>query len=497
MNRASGILMAVSSLPSRYGIGCLDQEAYKFVDFLEKAGQSYWQILPLNPPNHSKSFDSPYQSFSAFAGNPYYISLDALREEGVLTQEEIDEVDFGKDPGKVDYEKIYTRRFPLLRKAYERSRIAENEDYRRFIGENAWWLDDYALFMALKSFFQDAEWPDWPEDISRHWGYALDYYHQTLYFDVEFHKYTQFKFFQQWNALKSYANRKHIRIIGDIPIYVSFDSADVWAHPELFQLNEKNRQSAVAGCPPDAFSADGQIWGTPLYRWEKHREDHFGWWMARLWMNFQQCDMLRIDHFRGLDEYFSIPAGESALKGHWEKGPGMALFHQMWQNMGYKPVIVEDLGYMTDSVRQMVRETGFPNMKVYLVHNIPEHCVVYPGTHDNDPINGWFAGLSEQEQKMIRTYFGAETLSKGRMNEVFVRAAMMCRAETCVMLVQDLLGMGHEARINDPSFLPNNWHWRLKPGALTEADGERLYEMTRRYGRLNWDSESVQQRQKV
>ena len=512
MNRASGILMAVSSLPSRYGIGCLDQEAYKFVDFLEKAGQSYWQILPLNPPNHSKSFDSPYQSFSAFAGNPYYISLDALREEGVLTQEEIDEVDFGKDPGKVDYEKIYTRRFPLLRKAYERSRIAENEDYRRFIGENAWWLDDYALFMALKSFFKDAEWPDWPEDISRHWGYALDYYHQTLYFDVEFHKYTQFKFFQQWNALKSYANRKHIRIIGDIPIYVSFDSADVWAHPELIQLNEKNRQSAVAGCPPDAFSADGQIWGTPLYRWEKHREDHFGWWMARLWMNFQQCDMLRIDHFRGLDEYFSIPAGESALKGHWEKGPGMALFHQMWQNMGYKPVIVEDLGYMTDSVRQMVRETGFPNMKVlqfafdpddygasndYLVHNIPEHCVVYPGTHDNDPINGWFAGLSEQEQKMIRTYFGAETLSKGRMNEVFVRAAMMCRAETCVMLVQDLLGMGHEARINDPSFLPNNWHWRLKPGALTEADGERLYEMTRRYGRLNWDSESVQQRQKV
>ena len=512
MNRASGILMAVSSLPSRYGIGCLDQEAYKFVDFLEKSGQSFWQILPLNPPNHSKSFDSPYQSFSAFAGNPYYISLDALREEGVLTQEEIDGVDFGKDPGKVDYEKIYTRRFPLLRKAYERSRIAENEDYRRFIGENAWWLDDYALFMALKSFFKDAEWPDWPEDISRHWGYALDYYHQTLYFDVEFHKYTQFKFFQQWNALKSYANRKHIRIIGDIPIYVSFDSADVWAHPELFQLNEKNRQSAVAGCPPDAFSADGQIWGTPLYRWDKHREDHFGWWMARLWMNFQQCDMLRIDHFRGLDEYFSIPAGESALKGHWEKGPGMALFHQMWQNMGYKPVIVEDLGYMTDSVRQMVRETGFPNMKVlqfafdpddygasndYLVHNIPEHCVVYPGTHDNDPINGWFAGLSEQEQKTIRTYFGAETLSKGRMNEVFVRAAMMCRAETCVMLVQDLLGMGHEARINDPSFLPNNWHWRLKPGALTEADGERLFEMTRRYGRLNWDSESVQQRQKV
>ena len=268
----------------------------------------------------------------------------------------------------------------------------------------------------------------------------------------------------------------------------------------------------MAGCPPDAFSADGQIWGTPLYRWEKHREDRFGWWMARLWMNFQQCDLLRIDHFRGLDEYFSIPAGESALAGHWEKGPGMALFHQMWQNMGYKPVIVEDLGYMTDSVRQMVKDTGFPNMKVlqfafdpddvgasndYLVHNIPEHCVVYPGTHDNDPINGWFAALSEKEQQMVRTYFGRETLAKGRMNEVFVRAAMMCRAETCVILIQDHLGLGHEARINEPSHQENNWHWRLKPGMLTEELEAEIYETTRRYGRLNWDADSVQQRQRV
>jgi len=317
MGRSAGILMAVSALPGRYGIGSFDREAYQFVDFLEGAGQTYWQILPLNPPNHRKSFDSPYQSFSAFAGSPYYISLDALVQEGVLTREEVDEEDFGSDPEHVDYEKLYTRRFPLLRKAYERSRIAENADYRRFIAENAWWLDDYALFMALKSFFQDAEWPDWPEDISRHWGYALDYYHQLLYFDVEFHKYTQFKFFQQWNALKSYANARHIRIIGDIPIYVSFDSADVWAHSELFQLNEQNRQSAVAGCPPDAFSAEGQVWGTPLYRWDRHREDHYGWWMARLWMNFRQCDMLRIDHFRKVEEYFSIPSGQSAMDGLW------------------------------------------------------------------------------------------------------------------------------------------------------------------------------------
>ena len=277
MSRSAGILMPVSSLPSRYGIGCFDEEAYRFVDFLERTGQTFWQILPLSPPCHQPlAYDSPYQSFSAFAGNPFYISLDALVQEGVLTREEVDAEDFGNSPDRIDYDKLNARRLPLLRKAYERSHVAKREDYQRFIRENGWWLDDYALFMALKGFFKGAEWPDWPEDISRRWGYAIDYYHQMLYFDVEFHKYTQYKFYQQWFALKGYANAKHIRIIGDIPIYVYFDSADVWAHSELFQLNEHNRQSAVAGCPPDAFSAEGQVWGTPLYRWEKHREDRYG-----------------------------------------------------------------------------------------------------------------------------------------------------------------------------------------------------------------------------
>lgn len=507
MTRSAGILMPVSSLPGRYGIGSFGKEAYDFVDFLEAAGQTYWQILPLNPPNHSKSFDSPYQSFSAFAGNPYYISLDALIEEGVLSREECDAVDFGNDPEHVDYNKMYASRFPLLRRAYERSAIAENPQYQRFIRDNAWWLDDFALFMALKAFFEDREWTDWPEDISRRWSFAIDYYNRTLYFDIEFHKYLQFKFFEEWNALKKYANDRHIRIIGDIPIYVSFDSADVWTHPELFQLDENNHQTAMAGCPPDAFSADGQIWGTPLYRWEKHRETGFGWWMARLWMNFQQSDLLRIDHFRGLDEYFSIPAGSpTALAGHWEKGPGMDLFRKMWENMGYKPVIVEDLGYMTESVREMVRETGFPNMKVlqfgfdlsdfgaandYLPHNIPEHCVVYPGTHDNDPINAWFASLSEKEKEQVKRYFGCTDQADDGMHEVFVRAALMVRAETCVIAIQDYLGLGHDARVNEPSHLENNWHWRLKEESLTEELKQHIFEMTRMYGRLNWDSESV------
>lgn len=509
MNRSAGILMPVSALPSKYGIGCFDAAAYGFVDFLEKSGQTYWQILPLNPPDHDKAKDTPYQSFSAFAGNPNYLSLDALIQEGVLTQEEVDAVDFGSQPQHIDYDKLYARRLPLLRKAYERSRIAENEDYQRFIRDNAWWLNDYALFMACKQHFDNQPWVQWPEDISRRWSYAVDYYNEQLYFDIEFHKYTQFKFFAQWNALKDYAHSKNIQIIGDIPIYVSYDSTDVWAHPELFQLDEANRQTAVAGCPPDSFSADGQVWGSPLYRWERHRENQFGWWMARLWMNFQQCDLLRIDHFRGLDEYFSIPAGQKALAGHWEKGPGMDLFHQMWENMGYKPVIVEDLGYMTDSVRQMVRDTGFPNMKVlqfafdaqdysasndYLPHNIPEHCVVYPGTHDNAPINGWFLSLSDSDKALVRRYFGCPDQPDQKMHEVIVRSALMCRAETSVILLQDYLGLGDEARMNDPSHLENNYFWRVSADALSDELAERIYEAARRYGRLNWQSQYVQKR---
>ena len=502
MNRSAGILMPVSCLPGKYGIGSFSKEAYDFVDFLKASGQTYWQIIPLSPPNHNKSKDTPYQSFSAFAGNPYYISLDALAEEGVLTREEIAAADFGADDERVDYDRMYKNRLPLLRKAYERARVAENADYLRFIRDNAWWLDDYALFMALKGYFEDREWPDWPEDIRRRWGFALDYYNRTLYFDIEFHKYTQFKFFEQWNALKAYANAQGIRIVGDIAIYVALDSTDVWVHPDLFQLDGEFRQTAVAGCPPDAFSADGQIWGTPLYNWEAHRRTGYDWWMARLWNNFRLCDMLRIDHFRGLDEYFSIPAGaKTAAAGHWEKGPGMELFRRMRESVGDKPVIVEDLGYMTDSVRAMVKETGFPNMKVlqfgfdpedagavndYLPHNIPEHCVVYTGTHDNAPVNGWFSALSGKEKDLIRRYFGCEGLPENKMNTVLVRAAMMSRAEICIIPIQDYLGLGSEARINEPSHLENNYHWRLRPGVLTEALAAGIRETARMYGRLNW-----------
>lgn len=500
--RECGVLLPVSSLPGRYGIGSFSREAYAFVDFLAEAGQTYWQILPLSPLNHTRGTDSPYKSFSAFAGNPYYIDLDRLIAQGLLTREECDAPDFGNRTDTIDYEKLYHTRLPLLRKAYERSRIAEKPEYQRFLVENGWWLDDYALFMALKDFFGDQEWREWPEDIRRHWGFAIDYYNRALYYEVEFYKYLQFEFFQQWYGLKAYANSRNIKIVGDIAIYVLLDSADVWAHPELFQLDENFNQTAVAGAPPDGFAADGQIWGTPLYRWDVHRSTGYGWWMARLYHNFCLCDLLRIDHFRGLDEYFSIPFGSTTAKdGHWEKGPGMDLFYKMWENMGYKPVIVEDLGMMTDSVRQLVRDSGFPNMKVlefgfdvndygaandYLPHNIYEHCVVYTGTHDNAPVNGWFADLSREEQELIRTYYGCQGTPDSEIHKVLVTSAMMSRANTCVIPLQDYIGLGMEARVNDPSHEPGNWFWRLDGKYLTAELCREIRETSRRYGRLNW-----------
>ena len=280
MNRAAGVLLPITSLPSRYGVGCFDRCAYEFVDYLKEAGQTFWQFLPICPTSYG---DSPYQSFSTFAGNPYFISLEALIDEGVLTQAECDEADFGTDASAIDYEKLYNARYPLLRRAYERSRIVENGDYLRFASENAWWLEDYALFMALKNFFGGQCWYEWPEDIRLRWGFALDYYRRELYYDIEFQKYLQFKFFQQYRALKQYANANHIKLIGDIPIYVAMDSADTWANPQLFQLDERCKPVAVAGCPPDGFSATGQLWGNPLYRWDYHRETGYQWWLSRLW----------------------------------------------------------------------------------------------------------------------------------------------------------------------------------------------------------------------
>ena len=499
MNRAAGILLPITSLPSKYGIGCFSKSAYDFTDWLKEAGQTYWQILPLGPTSYG---DSPYQSFSTFAGNPYFISLEALIEEGVLTKKECDKADFGKLADDINYEKMYQSRYPLLHMAYERSKISENPDYQQFIAENNWWLSDYALFMALKDRFEGVPWNEWPEDIRLRYGYSMDYYRKELYFEIEFQQYMQFKFFEQWNALKAYANESGIRIIGDIPIYVAMDSADAWAHPELFQLDENNVPVAVAGCPPDGFSADGQLWGNPLYRWDYHRSTDYAWWMSRLYFCFRMYDVLRIDHFRGFDEYYSIPYGEkSAVNGHWEKGPGIELFQRMEHHLGKHDVIAEDLGYVTDSVRKLVHDSGFPGMKVlefafdsrdsgsandYLPHNYMENCVAYTGTHDNETIAGWFTSLKKEERQIARDYLCDQHTPQKLLYRSFISLVMRSSAKTCIIPMQDYMGLDNDCRTNKPSTVGTNWRWRLTPKDLSDELQEEILAYTKRYGRMNW-----------
>ena len=496
MERTAGILMPISSLPGKYGIGCFNLKAYEFVDFLRDAGQTYWQILPIHPTSYG---DSPYQSFSTFAGNPYFIDLEALIAEGVLSNDECDSVFFGDEEDDINYAALYEGRKILLTMAYERSRISENPEYQKFIADNGWWLDDYALFMALKDFFNGQCWYEWPEDIRLRYDYAMDYYRRELYFDLEYQKYLQFKFFQQYGWLKNYANSQGVKIIGDIPIYVAMDSADTWANPRLFQLDDRNMPTAVAGCPPDGFSATGQLWGNPLYRWDYHRETGFDWWLTRLWYVYQLYDVTRIDHFRGFDEYYSIPYGHKTAEfGHWEKGPGIELFRRAEEVLGWHEVIAEDLGFVTDSVRQLVWDSGFPGMKVlqfafdsrdtcsardYLPHNYTENAVVYTGTHDNDTTIGWFEAISDDDWNLARDYLCDFYTPDEEMDRPFVALAMQSIARMCIIPMQDYLGLGTEARMNTPSTIGCNWRWRMTEDQFTEDLCRDILAQTRRYGR--------------
>lgn len=490
--RKSGILLPVSSLPSKYGIGTFSKEAYDFVDFLESAGQGFWQILPLGPTGYG---DSPYQSFSTFAGNPYYIDLEDLVEKGWLKKEECDECDFGGDDGYVDYEKIYLSRFRILRKAYERSGIGDEEDFRLFQNENRFWLEDYALYMAVKNSFGGRSWTEWEEDIRVRKRSAVKAYQEKYKEEIEFYQFQQYLFAKQWLALKEYANKKGIQIIGDIPIYVALDSADTWAAPELFQLDGECRPIGVAGCPPDAFSATGQLWGNPLYKWEYHKETGYEWWMRRISYCYRLYDVVRIDHFRGFDEYYFIPYGDATAQfGHWEKGPGYDIFKTMKEKVGKKPVIAEDLGYLTPSVLRLVKKTGYPGMKVlhfafddsqdsdYLTHKYNSNAVVYTGTHDNDTTVGWYSTLNKRDKAFAKRYLNIRTTKE--IHWELIRAAISSVADTAVIPMQDYLGLGAEARINTPSTLGDNWKWRLKKGQLDPGLAKRIREMTRLYGRL-------------
>lgn len=493
--RKSGILLPVSSLPSRFGIGAFSRQAYEFVDFLEQAGQKLWQILPLGPTGYG---DSPYQSFSTYAGNPYFIDLEALIEKGWLTESECQEADFGEDERKVDYEKIYLARFKVLKSAYLRAKrngIEDTPEFQAFVEENAYWLEDYALYTAVKESFGGVSWIEWDEGIRLRQPESLRQYRERYEEEIGFCRFQQYLFTEQWQALKKYANRKNIEIIGDIPIYVAYDSADTWSSPELFQLKENGEPSAVAGCPPDAFSITGQLWGNPLYEWEYHKKTGYDWWMKRIAYCYRLYDVLRIDHFRGFDEYWAVPFGDpTAENGSWEKGPGYELFDTMKKELGKRKVIAEDLGFLTDSVTRLVKKTGFPGMKIlqfafdsredsdYLPHNYEHNCVVYTGTHDNDTTVGWFNSIPASDRHFAARYLHLA----GRKNACweFIRAALSSVADTAVIPMQDYLELGSEARINIPSTLGGNWEWRMRSEDMTPELAARIKEMTKLYGRL-------------
>ena len=484
--------MPISSLPSPYGIGTLGAEARKFADFLATGGQSCWQLLPVGPTSYG---DSPYQSFSSFAGNPYFIDLDILAEWGLLEPEEYQFLNWGNDPGQADYELLYKNRFQVLRLAVSRLSRGDKFEMRGTLW-GADWLEDYALFMALKDKFGGASWLDWPEELRLREPASLALARKELAAEIDFWKWVQHLFFSQWWSLKEYVNQKNISIIGDLPIYVALDSADVWANPDQFQLDENGRPTEVAGCPPDGFSADGQLWGNPLFDWERMKKDGYAWWLKRIAWQFQICDTLRIDHFRGFDSYYAIPYGDATAKnGRWKPGPGIGFFKAVNKALGKKDIIAEDLGFLTPSVHKLLKDSGYPGMKVlefafdsrdtgsdYLPHCYSPHCVVYTGTHDNDTIQGWMASAPKKDVSFAKAYL---RLSKREgYHWGMMRSAWASPADLAVMQFQDLLGLGSEARMNTPSTLGNNWKWRALPGTFDEKLSKRLYREMKVYQRL-------------
>ena len=489
--------MPVFSLPGKYGIGCFSKEAYKFVDFLKKAGQKYWQILPLGPTSYG---DSPYQSFSTFAGNPYFIDLDQLVKEKLLTKSQLNAFDFGSCDTDIDYAKLYENRFAALKLAFAKSNIEANADFAAFVSENAFWIEDYALFMAVKDSLGGISFNQWPEDIRTRQTAAMESYREKFAQEILFYEFLQFEFFKQWSALKQYANEKGILIIGDIPIYVSADSSDVWANTDLFQMDENANPTLVAGCPPDGFSATGQLWGNPVYDWARHEETGFAWWISRMSKCRELYDVLRIDHFRGFDEYYAIPAKDTTAEfGTWKQGPGMKLFTAINEALPNTEIIAEDLGYITDTVKQLVADSGYPNMKVlefafdsrdssgssmYLPHNYDKNCVVYTGTHDNETLVGWVKSIQPAEVKMIKNYVGIPSLTKKEIPEALIRLAQASTAEWCIIPIQDYMGLGNEARINHPSTLGGNWRWRVLAEQLDKDLAAKIYKGTKTYGRL-------------
>lgn len=486
--------MPVSALPSPYGIGTLGKAAYDFVDFLFEANQSWWQMLPVGPTSYG---DSPYQSFSSLAGNPYFIDLDMLIEDGLLKKSELKGIDFGTDPSRVDYEKIYNNRFVVLKKVAERGIPRDREAFDAFVKENESWLPDYALFMALKYHFGMKAWTEWEDKAIRlHEEAAVNAYSEELCSEIEFFEYLQYLFFEQWNKLREYAKEKGIGIIGDMPIYVAMDSADVWANPHYFQLDEENVPIEVAGVPPDYFSEDGQLWGNPLYDWDKMKEDGYGWWIRRVDGATKLYDVLRIDHFRGFESYWAVPYGEETAKnGHWIKGPDMDFVGVLTSWFSGTQFIAEDLGFLTQEVADLLKNSGLPGMKVlqfafdsrepsnYLPHTYNNNCVCYAGTHDNATVMSWKNEADPDDIAYAYEYLGLN--EEEGFNWGILRGGLSSVSDLFVAQMQDYLGLGSEARMNTPGIPSGNWQWRLEDGMITPELTEKIARFARNYGRSN------------
>ncbi len=490
--RKSGILMHISSLPSQYGIGKMGKSAYDFVDYLVNAGVKCWQILPLSPTSYG---DSPYQSFSVYAGNPYFIDFETLKREGLIKKSDYEEIKWQDNERQVNYSLIYENCFKVLRQAYKTYRRDISKRYHDFVEKNKSWLDDYALFMALKFKNGGKPWYEWDKKLAARDKDALEKAADELSRETEFFKFIQYKFFRQWANLKKYANDKGIEIIGDMPIYVSYDSVEAWATPELFQFDKNKKPQAVAGCPPDDFAVTGQLWGNPLYDWEYHKKTGYKWWIERLKFSASVYDIVRIDHFRGFESYYSIPYGnKTAEKGEWKKGPGAELFKTAEKELGKLNIIAEDLGFITDDVRQMLDAVGYPGMKVlqfafgeggeseHLPHNFTtSNCIAYTGTHDNDTLKGWIASQSSDTIKYCMAYIN--TKKKKDIPKGIIRAAWGSVAEIAVAQMQDFLNSDPSCRMNTPSTLGCNWQFRTHESDFTDKMAKRILKLNKMYNR--------------
>ena len=496
--RQSGVLMHISSLPGKYGIGSFGQSAYDFVDFLVRTKQRYWQILPLGTTSYG---DSPYQSFSAFAGNTYFIDFDILIEEGLLNEADVKGADFGDDPRKVDYAKIFDARRPIMEKAVARFLKADDlSDYESFVEQNAAWLEVFAEYMAIKEHFDNLAWTEWPDEaIRRREAASLASYREKLADKLTYHRVTQYLFFKQWLRLKAYANEHHIEIVGDMPIYVAADSADVWAQPHFFKTDAVGKPTCVAGCPPDEFSETGQLWGNPIYDWEAMDKDGYAWWIERLRESFKIYDIVRIDHFRGFESYWEVPAdSETSATGKWVKGPDYKLFAAVKEALGDLNIIAEDLGFMTDEVIELRERTGFPGMKILQFafnpddesidspHLAPNNSVMYTGTHDNNTVLGWYKDeIDDATRQYMAQYTNRkeyETVPHAMLRTIFASVSFMA-----IATMQDLLELDGAARMNYPSTIGGNWTWRMTAEELNPIVEGELYSLTKTYRRMNTD----------